>query len=58
MNHQPQGGTDAAGRALITLDNAGTWLIKGVHIIELPDTNEQADWESFWASLTFELADA
>jgi len=50
--------TDADGRAVIELDAAGTWLIKGVHIIELPDTNEQADWESFWASLTFELGGA
>lgn len=50
--------TDADGRAVITLGKAGTWLIKGVHIIELPDTNAKADWESFWASLTFELDDA
>lgn len=49
---------DADGRAVIELGEAGTWLIKGVHIIELPDTNEQADWESFWASLTFKLDDA
>lgn len=50
--------TDADGRAVIELSEAGTWLIKGVHIIELPDTNEQGDWESFWASLTFNLDNA
>jgi len=55
---QQQLRTDADGRAVIELGEAGTWLIKGVHIIELPDTNEQADWESFWASLTFKLDDA
>lgn len=49
--------TDANGRVMIELTATGTWLIKGVHIIELADTNEQADWESFWASLTFELND-
>jgi uncharacterized GH25 family protein len=47
--------TDADGRVSIALDSPGTWLIKGVHIIELPDTETRADWESFWASLTFEL---
>jgi uncharacterized GH25 family protein len=49
--------TDADGRVVVQLSEAGTWLIKGVHIIELPDTNEQADWESFWASLTFQLGE-
>ena len=47
--------TDTDGRATITLGERGTWLIKGVHIIELPDTETRADWESFWASLTFAI---
>jgi hypothetical protein len=29
--------------------------VKAVHMVELPDSDPQADWESFWASLTFEL---
>jgi len=30
------------------------WLVKAVHMIPLPKDGD-ADWESFWASLTFEL---
>jgi hypothetical protein len=25
-------------------------------MIEVPDSDPSADWESFWASLTFEIA--
>ena len=55
---QQQLRTDADGGVLIKLDSDGTWLIKGVHIIALPETEERADWESFWASLTFQLGDS
>ncbi len=45
--------TDAKGRARLKLDRAGFWLVKAVHMVPAPqDTG--ADWESFWASLTFE----
>jgi uncharacterized GH25 family protein len=47
--------TDAEGRVSIALRDTGTWLVKGVHIIELPEEETRADWESFWASLTFQL---
>jgi len=47
--------TDAEGRVSISLRDTGTWLIKGVHIIELPEDETRADWESFWASMTFRL---
>lgn len=50
--------TDDEGRATVQLDRAGTWLIKAVHIIEVPQPDPMADWESFWASLTFRLAGA
>jgi hypothetical protein len=30
------------------------WLIKAVHMIPAP-SGANADWESFWASVTFEL---
>jgi uncharacterized GH25 family protein len=47
--------TDAAGRARIRLSQPGEWLIKAVHMIPAP-AGAGADWESFWASLTFETA--
>ena len=47
--------TASDGRVSIPLARPGTWLIKAVHIIELPASNRYAQWESFWASLTFSL---
>jgi len=47
--------TDRNGRAVIQLERTGTWLVKAVHIIELDDSEADAEWESFWASLTFRL---
>jgi uncharacterized GH25 family protein len=46
--------TDAKGRVTFRLTQDGTWLIKAVHMIPAP-TGTNADWESFWASLTFQL---
>jgi len=46
--------SDAEGRASFTLPRAGAWLIKAVHMIRAP-SDAGADWESFWASLTFSL---
>jgi uncharacterized GH25 family protein len=46
--------SDRNGRVRLRLPRAGMWMIKAVHMIAAaPDA--QADWESFWASLTFEL---
>jgi uncharacterized GH25 family protein len=46
--------SDKDGRVTFRLPRSGMWLVKAVHMIPaLPDT--KADWESFWASLTFEL---
>lgn len=47
--------TDADGRVVLPLDRAGLWLVKAVHMIETPPDVTRADWESFWASLTFRL---
>jgi uncharacterized GH25 family protein len=47
--------TDAAGRARLRLERPGVWLVKAVHMVPAP-ADAQADWESFWASLTFETA--
>ena len=46
--------SDTLGRATFTLPRAGAWLIKVVHMIPAP-RDASADWESFWASLTFSL---
>jgi uncharacterized GH25 family protein len=47
--------TDRRGRVTFKLDRAGFWLIKAVEMRSLAD-EAKADWESYWASLTFELA--
>ncbi len=47
--------TDAEGRVKLTLDRAGEWMVKCVHMIEAP-VETGMDWESLWASVTFELA--
>ncbi len=45
--------TDPDGRVRLLLDRAGPWLVKAVHMVAAPQ-GVDADWESFWASLTFE----
>jgi uncharacterized GH25 family protein len=50
---QQRTATNADGEARIAVLSSGTWLIKAVHIYEIDNPN--ADWESFWASLTFRL---
>jgi hypothetical protein len=45
--------SDAHGRATFSLPKTGVWLIKSVHMIDAPPTSG-AEWESLWASLTFE----
>jgi uncharacterized GH25 family protein len=46
--------TDAKGRVALNLDASGFWLIKAVHMIPAPP-GADADWQSIWASLTFEI---
>jgi hypothetical protein len=38
----------------LLLARAGAWLVKTVHMVPAP-TDTGADWESLWASLTFEI---
>jgi uncharacterized GH25 family protein len=45
--------SDAAGRVSFKLPKRGVWLIKSVWMIPAPPSSN-ADWESLWASLTFE----
>jgi hypothetical protein len=49
--------TDAAGRVALPLGASGPWLVKAVHMVAVPP-GEDAEWESYWASLTFALPDA
>ena len=46
--------TDDAGGASFSLPRRGAWLVTTVHMVEAPE-GSGVDWESFWASLTFEL---
>jgi uncharacterized GH25 family protein len=48
------GRTDSAGRVRLRLAQGGMWLVKAVHMIPAP-AGTNAEWKSFWASLTFEL---
>jgi len=45
--------TDADGRVRFRLRQGGMWLVKAVHMVPAP-AGADAEWESFWASLTFE----
>lgn len=46
--------TDASGRARLTLDREGIWLLNAVHLLPAPKKSG-ATWETLWASLTFEI---
>jgi uncharacterized GH25 family protein len=45
--------TDAEGRVRFRIESGGFWLIKAVHMVRAPEKSP-ADWQSYWASLTFE----
>ena len=46
--------SDRDGRAAFTIDEPGPWMVKAVHMVPA-SAGSNADWESFWASLTFEM---
>lgn len=46
--------SDSDGRVRFVLRRGGLWLIKAVHMIPAP-AGTDADWQSFWASLTFDF---
>jgi uncharacterized GH25 family protein len=46
--------TDNNGRVSFKLPFSGMWLIKSVYMIPVP-AGTNAEWASFWASLTFEV---
>ena len=43
------------GRVAFRLERKGIWLVKTVHMIPAPKDTD-ADWESLWASVTFEVS--
>jgi uncharacterized GH25 family protein len=47
------GRTDNNGRIAIPVDSEGRWRLHAVQM--QASTTPEADWESFWASLTFEI---
>ena len=51
--------TDAQGVAEFTLDRAGFWLIRLVHLLPCSERHEEdcsyVDWESYWTSYSFQL---
>ena len=47
------GPTDARGESAVPLAQAGEWLVSVEHMVPSGDKTE-ADWESTWASFTFE----
>jgi len=48
-----QGRTDAKGETMVPVPESGEWLVSAVHMVPSRDKSV-ADWESTWASLTFE----
>ena len=46
--------SNSSGRVTFDLTPAGVWLVKAVHMVPAPPSSA-ADWESLWASLTFEI---
>lgn len=46
--------SDESGRVRLTLPMGGQWLIKSVHMVAAP-AGTNADWASYWATLTFDL---
>ena len=47
--------SDGSGRASFKIEEPGPWMVKAVHMAPAA-AGANADWESFWASLTFEMA--
>lgn len=52
--------TDRDGKVSFKLPKAGVWVVRTVHMCRVTEKNPDppADWESFWAAMTFELHSA
>jgi hypothetical protein len=46
--------SDFDGRVVFRPGRTGRWLVKAVHMVPAPPEAD-ADWESVWASVTFEI---
>jgi len=46
--------TDESGNATATFTSDGRWYLRTIHMVRLEDDTE-AEWESFWATMTFEV---
>jgi hypothetical protein len=46
--------TDDRGQAAIRFSERGVWMVTAIHMVRAA-AGVEADWESFWASLVFEL---
>ena len=46
--------SDRGGRVRFRLRPGGMWLVKAVHMVPAP-SGSNAEWASYWASLTFEM---
>jgi uncharacterized GH25 family protein len=53
-DHSVRARTDSKGRVVLKLARSGFWLVKAVHMERAP-AGAGADWQSWWASLTFDL---
>lgn len=49
--------TDKDGKAVFKLTGSGPWVVRAVHMRRVTEKNPNppADWESFWASVTFAI---
>lgn len=49
--------TDKDGKAALKLTKGGVWVVRAVHMrrVTEKDPTPAADWESFWASVTFRV---
>jgi len=54
VRKQTLGRTDERGEILVPVHGAGLWKLHTI-VMERKAERAQADWESFWASFTFEL---
>ena len=50
------GRTDEEGRVTVPVDEAGRWYVRLIHME--PSAEADVDYESLWATLTFEVAEA
>ena len=56
-HHYPQITTsDKNGRARFTLDRTGAWFVRVLHMIP-KSSDAEADWESFFSTLTFQVVE-